>query len=109
MYDNIISTFLESDAIANAIPVIRHKEIRKSEKTDKEHTYHSFTIKGTKEKTSPVTLRNKGKEADPKIYVFTSGDEIGPVEIVDEAQSWFEENNVNLNKYLGSSGKGLVG
>ena len=101
MYDNIINTFLESDAVANTIPVVRHKDIRKSEKSGEEYTHYTFTIKGTKQKISPVTLRNKGKEADPKIYVFTSGDEIGLVKIVDEAQSWFEENNVNLDKYLG--------
>lgn len=87
MYDNIISTFLESDATANTIPVTRHKETREAEKSDEEHTYYSFTIGGTKEKISPVTLRNKSKEADPKIYVFTTGDEIGLVKIVDEAQS----------------------
>jgi len=57
-----------------------------------------------------VTLTNKGKQADPKIYVFTSADEIGRVKIVDEAQSWLEENNVKIDKYLASGeGKGLVG
>jgi hypothetical protein len=109
MYDNIIGTFLESDARANTISIIRHKGTREAGKSDEEYIYCSFTIEGTKEKISPVTLRNKGKQTDPKICVFTSGDEIGLVKIVDEAQEWFKENNVNLDEYLGSSGKGLVG
>ena len=101
MCDNIISTFLESGAAANTFPVTRHRETREAEKSDEEYTYYSFTIKGTKGKIGPVTLTNKGKQADPRIYVFTSGD---------EADSWFAENNVDLDKYLASGeGKGLVG
>ena len=56
MYDDIISTFLESGATAYTIPVARHKETREAEKSDEEYIDYSFTIRGTKEKISPVTL-----------------------------------------------------
>jgi len=45
MYDNIISTFLESDATANTIPVTRPRETGEAEKSDEEYTYYSFTIR----------------------------------------------------------------
>jgi len=62
------------------------------------------SLKGTKQKISPVTLRNKAREADPKIYVFTSGDEIGLVKIVDEAQEKIEKSLAQgIPKSIGKS------
>lgn len=102
LYDRIINSFLESDAIANTISVIRHSETKIGDLSGDPYTHYTFTIKGTKQKIRPASLRKKGRaeETDPKVYVTTSGDEILLVKIVDEAKDWFEENKVDLDKYL---------